>query len=258
MRVKVFVSYVGLFSILFWAFFSGRALAQESPSSRYASVRKNPSSRIPSPAGVDADSHFRRILANTQVRVYRVTLGANEATLLDAHPHDYIVVSLGTNEIEAAGEGNNHFPLEMNDGEAQVLTGGWPHKLVNRASQTANLLVLEVARGISPHESVCGLSGRSCNQARFGKTVEGRYSQSLLFETSSVRLFRAELGPGDALPSHTDAADHLLVTLTDARLIDGFDEVPKPAGDATWAPGGLSNLKNSGPQEARILILEIK
>jgi hypothetical protein len=233
-------------------------VAQTAPKSRYADTRKAASPRVPALAGMDSDSHFQRLLANGQVRVFRLSIAANESTQLNAHPYDYVVVSLGSNEIEAAGEINT-FPLQMNDSEAQILTGGWSHKLVNKASQQANLLVIEVMHGISPDQSICGLSGRSCGQVRFGNTADGRYSQTILFETAKVRLMRAELGPGGVLPTHADPSDHLVLALNDARLTDGFTEATdQTVGYTIWTPGGLNTVKNAGKQDARMLILEVK
>lgn len=232
--------------------------AQTTPRSRYSSARRSPVARPAAPPAIDTDPHFQRVLANSEVRVFRLTLGPNESTTSTAHPRDYLVASLGESDVQAVGDINN-VSLRMNDGETQIVTGGWSHKLVNRSAQPANLVVLEVVHGIAPQQGVCGLSGRSCGQVRFGNTRDGRYSQATLFETATVRLLRAELGPGGVLPSHTDPLGHLVVTLTQARLTDGTAEASdEPAGCAWWMADGLGSLKNSGSQDTRMLILEVK
>ena len=259
MRLNRLVTPAILFSIAFCALITAPAVAQKRPQSRYTGTStRNAGTRVAGAVGMEDDSHFESILTNSQVRIFRLTIAPNEATLLDSHPHDYIVVSFGTNAFEAVGE-ITRFSLEMSDGEAQILTAGWPHKLVNKAPQPAHLLILEVVRGIYPAQSVCGLGGHSCDQTRFGKTDAGSYDQTMLFETSTVRLLRAELGPGGVLPSHADTNDHLMVMLTDSHLSDGIGAgTEESAGHATWTFGRLQPIKNLGAQDARMLILEIK
>lgn len=205
-----------------------------------------------------SDPHFQRVLANKEVRVFRLALSPNQATGFDVHEHDYIVVSMGPTHLEAAGA-VNRFELQMKDAEAQVLTAGWTHKLVNVSSEPANLLIVEVMRGISPERASCGLNAQTCHQVRFGKSREGEYTQTMLFETQTIRLLRAELGPGGSLPAHTDRADHLLLPITAALLDTGTDDpVPHQAGGALWLPGGLGLVRNAGDAQARMFLVEIK
>lgn len=214
--------------------------------------------RAPSNLDMASDPHFQRVLANREVRVFRLTLAPNQATGLDVHLHDYLVISLGTNHLEAAGT-LNRFELQMSDAETQVLTARWAHRLVNVSIQPANLLIVEVMRGIAPEHALCGLNARSCTHVRFGKSKEGEYTQTMLFETEKIRLLRAELGPGGSLPTHTDNADHLVLPITTALLDTGTDDpAPHNAGAALWLPGGLGLLRNAGDAQARLFLIEIK
>ncbi len=204
------------------------------------------------------DSHFRVTMKNASVRVLRLDLAAGEATPVNAHQHDYIVVAIQASQFEAAG-GESRFAFQLADGEMQVVTGGWAHKIVNTGTAPALLILVEVAKGIAPTHAVCGLGGRPCAQVRFGKTIEGTYTQTMLFETESVRLLRAELGPNGSLPEHTDRADHLIVPLTALRTGDDFEPVAEQEpGSAIWRPGHLGAIRNLGERDARMLILELK
>jgi hypothetical protein len=224
---------------------------------QYATTRPG-TSRPPARLEMSSDPHFHRVFANSEVRVFRLTLAPGQSTGLDLHDHDYLVVSLGANHLEAAGAANR-FDLQMNDAETQVLTAGWAHKLVNISTQPANLLVVEVMRGIRPERALCGLNARTCTQVRFGKSREGEYTQTMLFETERIRLLRAELGPGGSLPGHTDDVDHLVLPVTAALLDLGTDDpAPHQAGTALWLSGGLGLVRNAGDTQARLFLIEIK
>jgi hypothetical protein len=168
------------------------------------------------------------------------------------------LVAIGASQFEASG-GTSQFAFQLADGEMQVITGSWPHKLVNTGTTPAQLVLVEVVKGIAPAKAACGLGGRPCSQVRFGKTVEGTYTETMLFETQTVRLLRGELGPNGSLPEHTDRADHVIVPLTVLRIGDEFEQttVQQP-GSAIWRPGHLGTVKNLSDQDAKMLILEIK
>lgn len=226
------------------------------PRKQYAT--KSGVARFSAALEMSSDSHFQHVLDNREVRVFRLTLAPSEATGFDVHNHDYLLISLGSSHLEAAGA-VNRFELQMNDAETQVLTGGWAHKLVNISAQPANLLVVEVLTGIKPEHALCGLNAHSCSHVRFGKSKEGEYTQTMLFETEAIRLLRAELGPGGTLPAHTDVADHLVLPLT-AALLDIGTDAPSPSepGAALWLPGGLGLLRNAGDSKARFFLIELK
>ena len=44
---------------------------------------------------------------------------------------DYLLVSLGPSRFELA-TGPTHYSLELQDGEMQVLKGGWAHEIINK------------------------------------------------------------------------------------------------------------------------------
>lgn len=237
---------------------SSAALAQNPPATKRYAPKASIPIRSAGPVDMANDSHFRVTMKNERVRVLRLDLPVGESTPLNAHQHDYIVVALEASQFEAAG-GASQFPFQLAVGEMQVITGGWPHKLANTGTAPAHLILVEVVKGIAPTRAVCGLGGRPCSQVRFGKTIEGTYTQTTLFETETVRLLRGELGPKGSLPELTEHADHLIIPLTFLRTGDEYEDVAEQQpGGAIWRPGHLRTVKNLGEQDARMLILEIK
>jgi hypothetical protein len=233
-------------------------LAQSTSAAKRYAPKASVPSRPAGPVEMANDSHFHVTMKNERVRVLRLDLAVGESTPINAHQHDYIVVALEASQFEAAG-GMSRFTFQLADGEMQVITGGWPHKLVNTGTVPAHLILVEVVKGIAPTRAACGLGGRPCSQVRFGKTIEGSYTQTMLFETETVRLLRGELGPNGSLPEHTDRADHVVVPLTVLRTGDEFEQpTDQQPGSAIWRPDHLGTVKNLGEQDARMLILEIK
>jgi hypothetical protein len=82
--------------------------------------------------------------------------------------------------------------------------------------------------------------------------------QNTLFETPTIRLVRAELGPRTSLPRHEHGSDHLLLALTKLQLVADSDNVSQDAETAYWHAGGFTTLKNVGQEQARFLLLELK
>lgn len=101
--------------------------------------------------------------------------------------------------MEATGASGNSYPVQLGAEEVQIIKGGWSHRLTNLSDTTAKLVEIDVLSGIAPERALCGLGANSCSDRRFGKTTEGSYTQSTLFETPRVKLTRVELGPGGVL-----------------------------------------------------------
>ena len=209
-----------------------------------------------------SDHDFHPVLENAHVRIFKVEVPPLHSSETDYHRHDYVVLSLGPSNFEISGGGIS-IPMQMQDGEMQVIKGG-THQLVNLAETPLHLLELEVTQNIHPERPVCGLAGRECADGIFGKTDEGTYLQSTLFETDTVKLARVQLGPGGALPQHHHSGCHVLLALDDVRLSDlpiaePGREVDLKAGEAFWYPAGVMHrLKNIDKQDASLITVEFK
>jgi quercetin dioxygenase-like cupin family protein len=217
---------------------------------------------VSGPIEMKSDHNFHQVLDNEHVRIFKVEVPPLHSTETDYHRHDYVVLSLGTSNFEISGGGIS-YPMQMQDGEMQVLKGG-THQVVNRAETSLRLIELEVLRNIHPERPVCGLVGRECTDGTFGKTDEGTYSQSTLFETDTLKLARVQLGPGGALPQHHHSSCHVLLALDDVVLSDQQigepgKEVRLKTGEALWYPAGVVHrLKNLDRQEVRLITVDFK
>ena len=209
------------------------------------------------------DTHVHQLLANSSVRVYRIDLAAGAETAMDRHEHDFLLLSIGSNEFEIAGPGNT-FPMVMNDSEVQVMKGHWPHRIVNKSKNSLHLIEIESTAEISPEKAVCGLGTQSCTGAKFAKDDTTNYVESTLFITPSMRLAKVEIQPSAGMPEHGHTTSHLMIALNDQQLSNAVVAgatlpIEAHAGDPTWLTGGIVHrIYNKGTQSARFLTVEWK
>jgi hypothetical protein len=203
------------------------------------------------------DPALRLTIDNSQVRVFRLDLATNGSAEVSRGIRDYVLLSLTGGALEVGPPGRS-YSLDMQPGEPAVLKGGWPHTLRSHSGQPSSWVLLELRSPLAPEKAVCGLAAARCTQFRFGKTDEGEYDESLLFETASVRLSRLELGGGASLPTHHDRMDHVVVPLGNSRVQINGGEIISKAGEPIWVRGGFPEFRNTSGQPSRFVILEIK
>ena len=95
-----------------------------------------------------SDHCFHSVLENDRVRVFKVEVPALQSTSVNYHRHDYLVVSLGKSNFEIAGSGIR-YPMQMEDGEMQVIKGGASHRITNLSDTPLQLVEMEVMREIT-------------------------------------------------------------------------------------------------------------
>ncbi|HWR16270.1 MAG TPA: hypothetical protein VN577_15685 [Terriglobales bacterium] len=212
---------------------------------------------------VTRDSHVRELIANSQLRVYRIELGPGEATAVSPHSHDFLIVSIGDSEFELSGAVNS-IPFTMKDSEVQVIKGRWPHRVVNKASRPLRLVEVDVVRGIAPERASCGLNASPCRESKFAFNDQDKYVTGTLFETPSIKLSKVEIDPQSGMAEHGHTGDHVMIALTDqfvaSAVIGGrIEDFDAKAGDAAWQTGGMVHrLINRGGQKALFLTIECK
>lgn len=220
----------------------------------YQAQRQTVKKLVPSAA---ADKFTTVELKNPDVVVRRYRIPGGETADVSPSVHDYVIVSFGRNSVVFSGYQTN-FEMNLADGEVQVLQGGWPHSIKNGAQTASDFLTVEVTQNIAPKSAVCGLGAKNCYQTRFGKSAQGEYQQTLLFETDSAALFRAQLGAGVPMHQHGDQRRHLIIALTPLQAnIDGRPFSLKP-GETYWYPGAFQEIANDGAAATTFLVLELK
>src|SRR5256885_11731524 len=235
------------------------------PAAAQNMTRSHPATSIrrTGPVELGADACFHRLLTNTHVRAFEVEIAPHQATELNHHGHDYLIIALGDNDIAASGPGNQ-FSMGMQFGEMQVLKGGWPHRIANKADGPARFLELEIMQDIAPERAICGLGASACTDGKFGKTDEGSYSRSTLFDTEKAKLSRIDLGSGGWLPQHGHKGGQVLIGLSELQLEDSVvggrtEQVQLKPGAVQYYDGNIVHeVKNLSKEPAKFLELELK
>jgi len=211
----------------------------------------------PTPKVAAPTPGMRLSISNSSVRVFSIDLPAQGSVAIGRDVRDYMLLAVSGGAAEIAGFANN-YPLDMKSGEVQIFKGGWPHQLRSKSDQPSTWIVMELSRPLQPDRASCGINGRDCGQFKFGKTDLGEYNESLLFETPSARVLRAELAATSALPTHADARDHVVVPLSSCTLALNGEPAERKAGESVWVHGAFPELRNAGAEPAKFVILEIK
>ena len=229
------------------------------------SLAQSPNSKAKSKALVDVpptrvDPCYRRLASTDKLTAFSVAIPPHGTTLITPHPHDHVVIAVSSINLEATGPSGISYPVRLADEEMQVMKGGWSHRLTNLADAPAQLLEIEVQNGIAPERAFCGLAASPCTDSRFGRTEEGTYATSILFNTPKVKLTKVELGPGGVLERHGHSGSELLIALTPIHLKDhAGSDIEKNRGEIQAYPAGTEHqLQNMGSDAARFLELELK
>jgi len=247
-------------ALVFFAVFTSFAVAQVPASHLDVHRPATRSSSVADDHDMKGDHCFRSQLENESVRVFLVELAPHQASGLDRHQHDYVVVSLGESAFEIE-DNMNRFRMELQDGEMQVIQGGGAHRFNNLSDKALRLVEIDVAKGIHPQRAVCGLNAPQCTDGAFGKNDNGSYSQSTLFETETLKLARVQLGAAGTLPRHHHERSHLLLALNDVALFDDEQkrEIHLKRGEPFWYSQALSHsLKNAGTEDVQLISLDLK
>ena len=209
---------------------------------------------------IRVDPCYRTLGSTNKVTAYGVIIPPHGTTLVTPHPDDYLVIALSSLQLEAIGSAGISYPVRLADEEMQVMKGGWSHRLNNVASDPAILLEIDVQNGIAPERALCGLAASPCTDGRFGKTIEGTYTMSTLFDTPKIKLWKIELGPGGVLERQSHSVAGLLIALTPIHLADGMgNSIVGNRGDTrAYTVGTNHQLQNIGSEEARFLELDPK
>ena len=211
---------------------------------------------VPAPKVTAAMPGMHLAIANPSVRVFRIELPPHGSAAIGRDVHDYMLLAVSGGTAEVMGPGNT-FPVDLKSGEIEIFKGGWPHQLRSKSDGPTSWLVVELSRPLRPGAAICGLSGPDCGRVKFGKTDQGEYNESILFETPTARVLRAELGAASTLPTHADRLDHVVVPLSICEIAMNGASASYKAGTPIWVRGA-ADLRNAGKDPTRLVILEIK
>jgi hypothetical protein len=98
----------------------------------------------PENVAITEEPHHKLVLDNPYVRVFRVNVPANEATLSHRHDHPYVTVSLGANDFTNAVIGKPEAHVTQKDRQIGRSDGGFVHTVRPENSVPFNNVTVEL------------------------------------------------------------------------------------------------------------------
>jgi quercetin dioxygenase-like cupin family protein len=213
------------------------------------------------------EPHYKQLLNNESVRVWRLDLTPQETTAMHRHPEDYILIQLddaetSTTMLTSPASAPN--PKNFNAGEMWFAPRS-THAVKNE-SRTVAMKQIEIEllkRG--PSGDYIRDRYNDVNQPKaFPPPVNpyGNYRETGTLY--NVFLTRSQLLPGTTSQMHEHKASHLVVALSDVELKDEVEGKPAMTvklrkGEARWVEGGFKHkLTNVGNAPAQVVTVEYR
>lgn len=102
--------------------------------------------QVPLNVPITEESHHKLVMENPYVRVFRVSVPINEATLLHRHDHPYVTVSLGNNDFTNAVVGKPETRIAQKDRQISYSDGGFGHIVRPENGVPLNNVTVELLR----------------------------------------------------------------------------------------------------------------
>jgi quercetin dioxygenase-like cupin family protein len=194
---------------------------------------------------------------NEYVRVFKVEIPPNQATLLHWHRHDYIFSMLGAAHISNEVQGKAPVDAKFGDGETRFVAGNFAHVAKDLSDQPFKNVTIELLQDEKGRQAPSRWPQDSGE-----KTFTGGGRSKILFVKDGVRVSDVTLDSGAVAPSHHHDGPYLLVALSDLDLrsdVEGMGPVPEKlqAGDVKWMTGNQTHtVTNISRQGAHLVTLE--
>ena len=201
-----------------------------------------------------------KVFENSYVRVFRVTIPANQKSLLHRHDLDYAYVSLGPADVINAIVGKPEARVNLEDGHIGFAKGGFAH-VATAVGLPFNNVTIELLKPQGEPRNLCdkvasGDVGKCYKENRIGK-----FTIVPSFETDVIKVSSYELQPAVKLGDVLEA-DVLLVAFDQAQFkvhVTGQPDVSLAGGTTTWIKRNSSlTLENTGDHPAKLMWIKFK
>jgi hypothetical protein len=210
---------------------------------------------------ITSEPHFQRLLANDEVRVFAVTIGAHDATQLTRHEHNYLVITLCDCEIASWAEGQaGVITYRYNRNDIRFFYGGPARALRNDTADEYRNLTVEF---LDPKVTTFGYQPEA-GRWEYGNSamplpVDSRVKFADVLDLGRAKVKDVQLLPDDSYPPPEKEAAELLIALTDLDLKTTHQRIRKSLGELLWLdPGRKSDLVNNDTEPARFVVIELR
>jgi hypothetical protein len=222
------------------------------------------SAQAPASVPVAKEPHHHLVLTNGNMNAFRVSVPANDTTLMHRHDLSYVYVSLGPADIINAVEGKPEIHAKLVDGQVGYAKGGFAHIARTDFGIPFNNVTVElVGNQGEPHnlceKVVAGDLGK-CDLSRDEVTAAIRTKPVLETDGVLVEAVIAQRGEHMDVPL---ARAGLLIVVSGAPLkvagVPGGNQETLHSGELIWLPARAQPkfIVEDGP-ESRLLLITFK
>ena len=200
------------------------------------------------------EPHHRLLLNNPSVRVFRLHLQSNEATLLHSHKSFYAFISLRPVIIGNEVYGRQPVQTQLEANELRTSKGGFTLAERNDSAEPADLIVIEPMKTDDGEDFSKPMGRFRLHNAAFGD----------LLESPVVRGYTLAIASGGRVEMRHEDHDRLLIALSDLSLREETNgqansTLQMKAGEVRWVEGGMTHATaNVGTSPAALLTLEFR
>lgn len=201
-----------------------------------------------SPVEISSEPRHHPKFENEFVRIWDVTVPANDATLWHAHRSDNVVVVFGDVNLRIETVGRDAVETQWKFGEVKFAKATYVHRAMNVGTTSFHNLTIELLKAPGPIKDLPKETGREP-----------------VLENERLRAYRIILEPGQSTPVHTHPVSGLAINLTPAELEvttkgkDKSDRLNLPLGESRWRAGAVTHsIKNVGKTRFEGVDIEFK
>jgi hypothetical protein len=233
------------------------------------------SAQAPVAVPIPKEPHHHLVLENSYVRVFRVSIPANDATLLHQHDVPYIYVALGPADVINAVAGKPEARIVMTDGQVGYSRGGFAHIARTDAGSPFNNVTIELLHPQGEPRNLCEkiISGplNDCLNSDANKLPSDSPLTALvratamkrLFETNEIQLESFSIALRENCSESGSQPARLLIVEDNSELqVDLPGEASKSlhSGEVLWLEAGKKwTITTAGEKKlTRFLLLQFK
>ena len=171
----------------------------------------------PTAVAVKDEPHHHLVLENSYVRVFRVSIPANDATLLHQHDSPYLFVALGPADFTNAVAGKPEVEAKLADGQVGYSRGGFAHIARTDHGLPFNNVTVELLHPQGDPHNLCVEVVPNAPTQSCEKTVtEKKYGTSRfpLFQTDETEVSIAHHDPEINQVGFTPSVGTLFILLS--------------------------------------------
>jgi quercetin dioxygenase-like cupin family protein len=208
------------------------------------------------PVEITSEPRHHLVFENEYVRVFNVTVGPKDTTLVHRHNHDYLFVTLGDSDVVSARPGEKPVALKLKDGEVRFTPGNFAHAAINNSDRPFHNTTIELLKP-STNLKTCTESCNDTSSSCGGICPE----RTKLISSDQWSVWMITVPPTAQVDNHLHAVPQLIVPVSNLAfgVQAGSTDTPiiRSSGQIDWLSSRpMHPLINNAKSSVRFVALE--